>query len=428
MKNIFLKSIVSLFIASIMLTSCNDDENFTNHGTIDATSKPIVSIDFPQSSPIILVESDSKYPFSINIPNAVNWDVVLKLGVSESNATNGEDFIIPNEIVIPAGSKTASATIEILSDDLIEMEESFTISIGDIITGGTTTPKIITFTISNLSSGDLNTALSWASSEKITDNRGDEISATDLADLKLLLVDVDGNILKEYNTPGFESFDLPSLVPDGDYYIAAEWVSRHPEVQVFYDIDLTVTFNQVGVINDEILSFPKALNSEFTCPNTRFNLVKISKSGLSHEFSSFENAEVNLADFVGTWSGAGSWNAVLGYGCQIVTTMDANGDLWLNGATFEWFQDWWGEVIIENTPVKIGELGPCGDFTIATQPYLESTWNGAPQPAYTLQGNGKLTIVGGVPTIEFYPVLIQQGTYIIDGTAWGPRFFENATL
>lgn len=131
---------------------------------------------------------------------------------------------------------------------------------------------------------------------------------------------------------------------------------------------------------------------------------------------------LTLADYVGTWQGTDSW----GYPTQITTSIDNDGDLVMNGIGFGWFQDWWGEVIITNEPVKVDINLITGAFVIdeakQTSPYLTSTYLGDVQPDYNIKASGKITSTCD-QVIEFEYSFLQGGSEY-NGTAWGPQFKE----
>jgi hypothetical protein len=139
----------------------------------------------------------------------------------------------------------------------------------------------------------------------------------------------------------------------------------------------------------------------------------------------FRTCPIVLEDFVGTWSGPTSWFDTEGYTTEIETTI-VDGELYMNGMIFQWFQGFWGEVIVTNTPVKVDVNLETGEFSISEQPYIISTYDGAPQPAYNLTATG--TILNSCDkTLEIFPVLIQGGSPI-DGSAYGPLFSETISL
>ena len=127
-----------------------------------------------------------------------------------------------------------------------------------------------------------------------------------------------------------------------------------------------------------------------------------------------------LEELVGSWSGTDAWD----YPTEVTTWME-DGKLMINGIGFGWFQDWWGEVIVTNTPLVMTVNQVTGTFTIEEQPYLTSTWNGDPQPAYGLSGSGKIDACNKVITLDY---IFHQGGGTFDGTSWGPKFKEVITL
>ena len=75
--------------------------------------------------------------------------------------------------------------------------------------------------------------------------------------------------------------------------------------------------------------------------NSPDDLVKVIKSGESYDISSVgEHSKRDLSEFVGTWSGQGSWYEHFGYTSEIETSLDANGDLFVTGIAFQWMEGW----------------------------------------------------------------------------------------
>tara|TARA_R110000868_G_scaffold86347_9_gene242293 strand:- start:22067 stop:22966 length:900 start_codon:yes stop_codon:yes gene_type:complete len=134
---------------------------------------------------------------------------------------------------------------------------------------------------------------------------------------------------------------------------------------------------------------------------------------------------LELSDYVGTWTGVDSWD----YNTEITTSIDADGDLVMNGISFGWFQDWWGEVIVTNEPVKVDINLITGDFSIdaskQTVPYITSTYLGDLQDPYNITATGKITSTCD-QVLEFTYAFVQGGGSF-DGTAWGPEFKEVIT-
>ncbi len=143
---------------------------------------------------------------------------------------------------------------------------------------------------------------------------------------------------------------------------------------------------------------------------------------LSYDLFRIQFCLLELSDYVGTWTGTDSW----GYSTEVVTSLNDDGELMMSGIGFGWFQDWWGEVIVTNTPVKVDINLITGDIVIdaanQTVPYVTSTWNGDPQPAYQISGSGKITSTCE-QVIELDYSWLQGGSEYT-GSAWGPGFKE----
>lgn len=136
---------------------------------------------------------------------------------------------------------------------------------------------------------------------------------------------------------------------------------------------------------------------------------------------------VDIEDYVGSFTGTGSWSELYGYTTEVETFYNNEGELMINGLTFQWFQDWWGEEIVNNQPVRIEIDEETGTINIPEQFYIESTYGGAPQLPYNIKGTGRINACE--KTMIIYPVLVQDGTDIT-GTNWdgGVTFVETITL
>jgi hypothetical protein len=417
MKNKFIK-IILIFSVFALVLSC-DDNDYTGDSVLSATN-PILSVSLSFENSQTLVEQEKEYAFTVALSEAQIVDVVVKLEQTEGTATEGEDFTIPNSITIPKGSLTASGVITIHADELIEDTETATIQIGTGLEANvqSISNQTVTFNIANLTSGDLVVGMSWAASGTVTNNSGEEIDPYALADLRLLLTDSPyTTVFASADGASAETYVLDGAAPDGTYSFVADFYAAMTELNS--DLDITLTFDQVGAINSQTHLFKNALNTTDSCAELNFVMATITKSGDSYSFVEVgEKSALDLSVLVGTWSGPATWYDYYGYTSEVVTTIDANGDIYVNGISFQWFQGWWGEVIVSNTPVKVTVTNFCtGAFIIEEQPYIVATYNGAPQPAYGLSGSGTLDFSGASPRMTVYPVFHQNG-----GTFSGPEF------
>jgi|TARA_B100000767_G_C19738463_1_gene524991 hypothetical protein len=418
MKNKFIKISFSL-LAVMLMFSCENDDNYTGDSTISATS-PAVTVSLGFTNTQTLVEQEASYDFTVTLNEIQAVDVVVNLEQTGGTATNGEDFTMPSTVTIPSGTLSASDVITILQDELPEDTETATILIGtgsEVNVSGVNS-ETVTFNIANLTDGDLVVGMTWAASGTVTNNFGEDIDPYELADLRLLLTDSPyTTIIETANETGAETFVLAGDAPDGDYSFVADFFAAMTEINA--DVDITLSFDQVGAINGQTHSFKNALNTTDSCIELNYVMATVTKSGDSYSFAEVgQKSSIDFSEAAGTWSGNATWFDYFGYTSEVETFVDANGDLYVNGIAFQWFQGWWGEVIVSNTAVKIMITDPCtGAFVIEEQPYIEATYNGAPQPSYGLSGTGTLVESGGVLQMTIFPVFHQNG-----GTFSGPEF------
>ena len=402
---IFKKSVLlySMMALVLLVSSCtSDQEEYTGAGNVVPTS-PQITIT-PEVSNLSLIEDDSSYSYTVALSTVQLVDVVVKISQVDGDATMGEDFTIDNSLVISAGSTSATGTITILSDELAEETETVTIQVGDNTTANASiTPETMTFTILNLSEGDLVIDLDWMQSSSVTDNFGNEADALDVADLRLLITDIPyTQILDNSDGSEFENYVLTADKPDGEYYIVADFYSA---TDIETNIDLNVTFNQLGKINDQTYNFTDALNTGLTCSSVYFIMAKIIKVGSDYTISyAGQKNAIDLADYVGTWTGTDMWGPT-----EVTTTLDADGVLWITGVGVTFMETAWGEVIADQVslPMEI-DLGT-GAFTIDEAYYMTTTYNGAVQDVYNLSGTGVIDICGS-NTMDLEYDFVQGGT------------------
>jgi hypothetical protein len=91
----------------------------------------------------------------------------------------------------------------------------------------------------------------------------------------------------------------------------------------------------------------------------------------------------DLNDLVGSWKGTDSE----GNASQVVTSLDGD-KFMIDGLTVGWMTGYWGEVIVTQTPLVM-KMNPNGTLEIEEQDYMTTTWNGAPQPGYSVSATGK---------------------------------------
>lgn len=269
----------------------------------------------------------------------------------------------------------------------------------------------------NHSEDDLAIGLSWAASSAVTNNYGEAIEATDLADMRLLITDVPyTGILTEEDGSGFETLNFLGTYPDGEYYIVADFYSAN---EIAIDLDLEITLDQVGVINGATHSFPAAVNTTDACADLHYILAKVTKAGQDYTLEKVgEKSAMDLENYVGTWSGEDMWGDT-----EVTTTLDADGNLEITGVGVVFMTDGWSETILEQEKVLMDVDKTTGSFTIEEQLYMKTEYDGAVQPLYYLSGTG--TIDPCTNTMDLEYDFVQDGVSYVDWlTQYGYFFHE----
>ncbi len=421
-KKAFLYTLMAFVL---LVSSCTtDQEEYTGAGNVIPTS-PQITIT-PEVSNLSLIEDNSSYTYTVDLSTTQLVDVVVKVSQIGGDATMGDDFTIDNSLVIRAGSTSATGTITILADELAEDTETVTIQVGDNTTANASiTPETMTFTILNVSEDDLIIDLEWMQAVSVTDNFGEEADPLDVADLRLLLTDANFGTLLSADTGDFEQLVVPGNGPDGTYYIVADYFAA---TDILTNLNLDLTLNQLGKINDAHHSFSDVMPTANVCPEAYYVMASVVKSGTDYTVTRVgEGATMDLSDYVGTWTGGGSWWEYFGYACEVETTIDANGDLWMTGISSNWLQGWWGEVIIDSAAVKLDVDTATGEFSIASQYLCTTDYQGTSYP-YNVTATGSFSFLcTAIPEFTMNPVLDQEG-FEIDGSAWATPFNEYGVI
>lgn len=98
------------------------------------------------------------------------------------------------------------------------------------------------------------------------------------------------------------------------------------------------------------------------------------------------------------------------YANQVVIA-GTTGNYTIDGINFGWMADWWGEVIVSGgTLVYTNPTATTIDIPL--QKYCKTTWNGAPQTEYYIQGTGTIDNSGAYPVWTIHYDLKQGDTWI----------------
>ena len=170
-------------------------------------------------------------------------------------------------------------------------------------------------------------------------------------------------------------------------------------------------------------------NSTPTGHELVLNLVSVEDSevkyDLQHTLKMYQFCDFDISLFVGNGVGDDSY----GYPSQVVTTLDADDNMWITGLGVGFMENDWGEVItnMETLPVNIN--AETGEFTIDLAYYMSTTYGGEVQPDYYLKAVGKFNSCTGEAFIDYD--FVQGGTsytaWLTNGNGW-PAFYERITF
>ena len=402
MKNKFIKISFS-FLALLLMFSCESNDDYTGDSVVNATN-PSLTVSLGFSNTETLIEKEASYAFTVSISEAQIADVIVNLVQTAGTATAGSDFSMPSSVTILKGTMSTTSEITIHSDELVEETETVTIQIGlgNESNVNSVASETVTFNIANLTDGDLVVGMDWNASSTVTDNYGKEIGAYDLGDLRLLLSD-GTNILDAADGAVAETYTLVANAPDGVYYIVADF---YDAMDIPADLDITLTFDQVGTMNNVTSTFPSAINTNFNCANNFVTLTKITKVGTNYTLS---DVGVNNIDSQAvSWGGIDTYDyyAPDGWDSKITTGVDCGGKL-IKGLNAEWMVNVWGESI-ESEALVYYTVDASGTITIPLQELFTTSWNGAPYD-YQVSGTGTYDDSGDVPVIHLEYILQQDG-------------------
>lgn len=380
--------ILIILIPAMVLFGCKK-EDYTGHSSETPTS-PTITVDVsevPTSAVSDLTKSTYAINLTMDVAQIVDVKVHVTLDAENSTATLGEDFSYDGSAVIEAGRTSATLYVSILSDEIAEDEETFTLTIGDQRTANATiSPVDVTFKISNATNTSLVTSLSWSSD--VYDVTGNAIAPTDLADLVYSLVDKNTfEVILQEDGGSFESMILEDTLDDGDYLVMVSFYEAMDlGDQGGANLSLMLEFDQLGTQSGSLVA-ENALNTSSNL-ESQFFFAKITKAGSTWTVEDFEGFAASDLDFASdTWNdGLGDgWYPDYMYANQVVIT-GTTGSYQINGLGFAWMEGFWGETITDSTAVDI-TFSDDGTLEIADQYNMTTDYEGDPYD-YNIYGTG----------------------------------------
>jgi hypothetical protein len=414
MKSI-LKYTVFLTTVMLFLFSCEKDD-YTGDSKLKP-SNPTVTVSGIDPAGYNFIEKDSVFSFDVILSVAQIVDVKLQVTQIAGDATAGADYEIVNsgsEVVIPAYSTTGKLIIKVKSDNIREDTESFTLQIGNETTANASiTPVEAVFTIGNYTEDAFVVDMNWTTD--IATSIGIEKDPDEVVNMRMLIIDNStGLIVAVENGLTFETYAAFDTLVDGTYSIATDISSTVDlgDYNAPVNIDLELVFNQAGVINDKVLSFPKVMTNEFPCDAYRTYLATVTKEGSTY---TIVKSVSYLVPEVLNWYGT---DTEFGYPSQVRTL--AGCDLLIGGLNHGWIFDFWGEEIVDSVDV-VYTIDVDGIINIPEQDYFTTLYNGL-EYLYQIVGTGTLDESG------LFPVMHIEYEIILDGFYPGQWSFDNGYM
>ncbi|HAF29987.1 MAG TPA: hypothetical protein DCG75_13180 [Bacteroidales bacterium] len=427
MKKIIKYNFIALLAIVFLAYSCSEDDN-TGYSKLVPTS-PTITVSGIAAGGYNLTETNTTYSFDVTLSVAQVADVALYVTQIDGDAEMGVDFSIVNSnnrVYIPANSTTGKLEIKVLSDELIEGTETFTLQIGDErTTNATVTPVEVTFTLSNYTNEFLDIDLSWETD--VLDVIGLELDPADVGELSLLVFDASDVLVIDAEGTNYSGLDT---MPDGVYTLAAAFTSATDfgDLSEAVNFDITLDFFQAGVI-DKSLPFPAVIDNLFPCYDFRVYLATVTKAGSTYTIA--EEITYSIPERT-AWYGYDAYTVFGDYTSEVETAQGCDGDLLIYGLNAGWMFDFWGETIVDEGNVRYVINEYTNEITIAEQYVFTTDYEGDLYP-YTISGTGTYDNSGAFPTMHIEYVLDQDG---FDPSGWAfnagyqatPYFEANLTL
>lgn len=248
---------------------------------------------------------------------------------------------------------------------------------------------------------------------------GMDLSPDNVVDLRLLVIKKSDMSIVNVIDDGVssESFGGFGTLADGEYLLATDIFStkNFGDFNAPVSLSLSLNFKQLGVI-DTTLNYANVMTNQYPCSLYRTYLATVKKAGPVYTISSSVSY---LTPPVITWYGDDAT-----YPSEVTTTENCDGKT-MTGLGFGWMLDWWGEIIKSGGTLSYTISG--NTITIPLQKYCVTTYKGAVQPEYSIQGSGTIDNSGAFPVYHIQYDFIQSGLSIgaiSNQYGWPTKYFE----
>jgi hypothetical protein len=268
MKNIIKYMCLSLSFG-LLLTSCDDNEDYTGGSVLDY-----------KASPITVTSSEASYTFNeanIDEDEPSTYTVTLSASIeetqpvdayvtfSQTDGTADENDYSVGSIKIPAGATSGSTTVEVNYTGDIEGSESFTLMAKTIGNFTLASDFSVTINIEDKINDILELSTNWSGEKTIDIIRG-STATLDFCDIDIdVLLYTDTGVLVQYLGATLDCPEKGSIsgLADGDYYIVLQVYSN--PLADFGSTDalpVTITYNQEHFISGSFVHNSLNLSSQ----------------------------------------------------------------------------------------------------------------------------------------------------------------------
>jgi hypothetical protein len=248
---------------------------------------------------------------------------------------------------------------------------------------------------------------------------GTDLTPDQVVNLRLLVMKKsDMSVVTTVNTGiASEVYNGFATLPDGEYVLGVDIAStvNAGDLNKPITLSLSLLFEQLGMINKK-LDFANVMTNVNPCSLYRTYLATVKKEGPVYTIA---QAVSYLTPPVLTWKGTDADSP-----SQVKTTESCTAKT-MTGLGFGWMLDWWGEVIVSGGTLTYTVSGT--NITIPLQKYCKTTYNGAAQPEYSIQGTGTIDNSGAYPVWTIKYDFIQSGQSIgsiANQYGWPTTYFE----
>jgi hypothetical protein len=383
-KNIFL--VMLLVLAGLFtMQSCNKDDA-SNAITEQAFTQPeIISPIVRADGTVLFTGSTVNLTWkSVNPGDPEKWDVYF--GTSDN----------------PPLFKAALAT-QTLTVPVVDGQHYYWKVVVVDANGLATTSPVNSFIAVNGTSQDMLVDLSVTTD--VLSAIGLNLTPDKTVDLRLLILKKsDMSIVSAVDDgAAAESYDGFGELADGEYVLGVDIFStiNAGDFNKAVSLNLSLHFDQLGMINQTI-DFPKVMTNANPCNLYRTYLASVTKAGSKYTIS---KAVSFMAPAIVTWTGKDDV-----YDSQVTTTESCSGKT-MKGLNAGWMLDYWGEIITSGGVISYTVTGTT--INIPLQKFCKTTWKGAAQPEYSIQGTGTIDNSGAKPVYTIKYDLIQSGKTIL---------------